>query len=386
VDEFTANLMAGVSAVRQHSMRTPWGETGEPFWAARLPESFEAADVPESLAPFMDRNTHFALDAARQALNQSGLLERANTRLGRGVVIIGTGMAGQNTISEVFAATFIERKSRVHPFTVPRIMPSAPNSLICMRYGLHAPGFSVSSACASSNHAIGIALMMLRSGQADWAITGGTEAGITHMGLASWKSMRVVSKSFSAPFSEGPPGMAIGEGAGIVVLETQQHLEASGGKPLCEVAGFGMTSDGAHITQMNPEVAAIAVRAALDDAGITPAEVGHINAHGTGTELNDRCEAEVIHRVYGEYATRIPVCSTKAAHGHAIGATSALELIAGMASLQQQKVPPTANFTKLRSGAELNVVHGAALEAPIDTVVSHAFGFGGLNAIVVLRR
>ncbi len=386
VGDFIRRLMAGESAVREHTMLDPWGERSEPFWAARLPDDFQASELPASLLPFMDRNTHFALDAADQAIRQSGLLDRANARPGRGVVVIGMGMSGQATVNDVYASMFIERKTRAHPFSVPRIMSSAPNSLICIRYGLNAAGFAVSSACASSNHALGIALMMLRSGQADWAIAGGAEAGITHTGLASWRSMRVVSKSVSAPFSTGPVGMAIGEGAGVVVLETQAHLEASGGTALCELAGFGMSTDGCHMTQMNPHVAASAVRAALDDAGVTPADVDAINAHGTGTELNDRCESEVIHHVYGEHATRIPVSSTKAAHGHAIAATSALEFIACLGAMQLQQAPPTANFSSLRAEVNLNVVHGAALPMPIDTVVSHAFGFGGLNAIVVLRR
>jgi nodulation protein E len=386
VDEFTANLMAGTSAVRETTIMTPWGEPTDPFWAAQLPDDFAAPDVPSSLTPFADRNSQFALDAAHQALEQAAFLGRDRSRLGRGIVIVGVGMAGQTTINETFSSMYLERKKRVHPFTVPRIMPSAPNSMICMRYGLTAPGFAVSSACASSNHALGLAYEMLKSGMADWAIAGGTEAGITHTGIASWRAMRVTSPSYSAPFSEGPLGMTIGEGAGMVVLETEEHAARFGVDGLCEFAGFGMTSDGCHMTQMNMAVAGEAVAAALADAGITAAAVDYINAHGTGTELNDRCEAEVIAHVYGEHAERIPVSSTKAAHGHCIAATSALEFIASMQSIRQHRAPPTANFTGLRAGIQLNVVRERAHEDDIDTVVSHAFGFGGLNAIVVLRR
>ncbi|MGB0954939.1 MAG: beta-ketoacyl-[acyl-carrier-protein] synthase family protein [Panacagrimonas sp.] len=382
---FTDALMSGASAVKAHNIGVPGGDQKASFWGAWFGPEYQSEVAGHGVQPFMDRSTHFALDAADEAIKRSGLLQRPSLDRGRGVIVCGIGLSGQVTMSQLFFSIYGQGKKRAHPFTVPKLMPSGANSIIAMQYGLSAPGFSVSSACASSNHAVGIALGMLRSGICDWAIVGGAEAGIGYVSLLSWQSLRVTSPSHSAPFSEGPTGMAIGEGAAMVVLETEAHAQAGGAKPLAELAGFGMSSDGDHMTQMNPAVAGRAIELALADAGISAAEVDHINAHGTGTQLNDRSESEVIHRVYGEHARRIPVTSTKAAHGHAIGATSALELIAGVASLQQQQIPPTANFTRLREGVDLNVVHGQAQQAALSNVVSHAFGFGGLNAVLALR-
>lgn len=384
MEPFGQALMGGASAVREHRVRVPTSEEYEPCWASKLPEDFVCESAPRTLQPFMDRNTHFALDAADQALKQSGLLERPAELRGRGVIICGVGMAGQHTLGEAYQHLFVSGQKRPHPFTVPRCMPSAPNSIIAMAYQLDAPGFAVSSACATSNHAIGLATLLLRSGQFDWAIVGGTEAGITFAGMRSWRALKVTSDSWSAPFSEGPLGLAIGEGAAMFVLETEANARRANARPLASVLGFGMTSDGAHMTQMQQEKAAKAIQLAIADAGLAPEDVHHINSHGTGTELNDRSECEVIHRVYGRSADRIPVTSTKAAHGHAIGATSALEFAACLIALEQQRVPPTVNFTRLRNGIQLDVVNGSARSLLMENVVSHAFGFGGLNAVLVL--
>lgn len=381
---FGSALMRGESGVREHSIRIPGSEDLDSCWASKLPDDFACESAPRTLQPFMERNTHFALEATDQALKQSGLLARHAAWRGRGLIICGVGMAGQHTTAEAYENLMVAGNRRTHPFTVPRCMPSAPNSLIAMAYGLDAPGFAVSSACATSNHAVGLATLLLRSGQFDWAIVGGTEAGITYAGLLSWRAMKVTSKHWSAPFSEGPLGLAIGEGSAMFVLETEAYARQTDATPLGTVRGFGMSSDGAHMTQMDQAKAADAIRQAIHDAGLQPEQIDHINAHGTGTELNDRCESEVIHRVYGAAAEHVPVTSTKAAHGHAIGATSALEMAACLIALEQQCVPPTVNFTKLREGTRLNVVHGEAKPTRLQAIASHAFGFGGLNAVLVL--
>ena len=381
---FGAALMAGESGVRERNLRIPGSADVDSCWASSLPDDFVCESAPRAVQPFMERNTHFALEATDQALRQSSLLQRQSAQRGRGLIICGVGMAGQHTTSEAYENLLVAGNRRSHPFTVPRCMPSAPNSIIAMAYGLDAPGFAVSSACATSNHAIGLAALLLRSGQFDWAIAGGTEAGITFAGMQSWRALKVTSKHWSAPFSEGPLGLAIGEGSAMFVLETEAYARKTGSTPLGRILGFGMTSDGAHMTQMDQEKAADAIRYAIHDAGLQVEDIDHINAHGTGTELNDRSECEVIHRVYGHRAEAIPVTSTKAAHGHAIGATSALEFAASLIALEQQRVPPTVNFSQLREGICLNVAHGQAQARQLRTVVSHAFGFGGLNAVLVL--
>ena len=330
---------------------------------------------------FLDRHVQFALVAARQAMAEAGLRPDP----ARSAVIMGTAGGGLVTSDEAYRAVYAEGKARVHPFTVPRLMPSAAASHISMDFGLTGPTFAVSSACASSNHAIGLAFQMVRSGMVDQALAGGSEAMLSFGGLKAWEGLRVMSPDGCRPFAAGRNGMVQGEGAAVFLLETLEAAQARGAAVLAEVAGFAMTADAADIVLPNPEGAARAMAGALADAGLAPDAVDHINAHGTGTAANDRSEAEAMARVFGPRAGAIPVTATKSLHGHLIGAAGAVELI-GVLSALQGLIPPTAGFDAADPACAVDLVTGAARQAEVAVALSNAFAFGGLNAVLALRR
>ena len=330
----------------------------------------------------LDRHVQFALVAARQAMAQAGLSPDPE----RTAVIMGTGGGGLITSDEAYRAVYAEGKSRVHPFTVPRLMHSAAASHISMEMGLMGPTFSVSSACASSNHAIGLAVQMLRAGAADVALAGGSEAMLSFGGLKAWEGLRVMSPDACRPFSLGRNGMVQGEGAAVFVLEDREAALARGARVLAEICGVGMTSDASDIVMPNPEGASRAMQRALSDAGWTAESVDHINAHGTATAANDRCEAEALRRVFGPRAAEIPVTSTKSLHGHLIGAAGAVELIGCLLALQEGLIPPTAGFLAPDPDCAVDLVTGTARQGRFDRVLSNGFAFGGLNAVLALAR
>jgi nodulation protein E len=330
----------------------------------------------------LDRHAQFALVSARQAMAQAGLSPDPE----RTAVIMGTGGGGLITSDEAYRAVYAEGKSRVHPFTVPRLMHSAAVSHISMEMGLMGPTFSVSSACASSNHAIGLAVQMLRAGVADVALAGGSEAMLSFGGLKAWEGLRVMSPDACRPFSMGRNGMVQGEGAAVFVLEEREAALARGAHILAEICGVGMTSDASDIVMPNPEGASRAMQRALSDAGWTAESVDHINAHGTATTANDRCEAEALYRVFGQRAAEIPVTSTKSLHGHLIGAAGAVELIGCLSALQDGLIPPTAGFLAPDPDCAVDLVTGTARQGGFDRVLSNGFAFGGLNAVLALAR
>lgn len=334
---------------------------------------------------FYDRFTQFALVAARDAMAQAGLTQVPGdpTRWG---AVIGTAGGGNSTVNDAFRAVFAEGKNRVHPFTVPRLMNNAAASHLTMDWGLMGPAFSVATACASSNHAIGLAFQMIRSGMADGMLAGGAESMLNFGGLKAWEGLRVMSPDGCHPFSLGRNGMVQGEGAGVYVLESLDGAQARGAEILAEIKGFCMTSDAGDIVMPSVEGAARAMRGALADAGVDAEAIGYINAHGTGTAANDRTEAAAIHAVFGPRAAAVPVSSTKAMHGHCIGATGAIELAACLLALRAGVIAPTVNFTAPDPDCALDVVPNTAREARVDTVISNAFAFGGLNAVLVLGR
>ena len=254
-----------------------------------------AAHFDAKRLPMLDRISQFGLVAARQAMAQAGLA--AGDAPGA-AVILGAG-GGQQTYDAVYEQFYGQGLNRVHPFTVPRIMPNAPASHITMEFGLRGPCFTIASACASANHAIGQAAQMVRSGMVDVAVTGGSDASVVVGFLKGWEALRVLSADTCRPFSRDRSGLVIGEGAGILVLEAADHALARGATPLMEIAGFGMTADGVDITAPDASGAARAMQAALDDAGIAAEQVGYVNAHGTGTRLNDRTEVAALRQVFG---------------------------------------------------------------------------------------
>lgn len=334
---------------------------------------------------FYDRITQMALVAAAEAVGQSGIsFEGA---LGpRTATIIGTAMGGLQTQDENYYAVYHEMKNRVHPFIIPRLMANAPVSQISMKYGLQGPGFSVSTACSSSNHAMGQAFHLIRSGTVDAAVTGGTESVLCFGGMKAWEGLRVMSKDACRPFSRTRDGMVLGEGAAILILEELEHARGRGAPILGEIVGFGMTADAGDIVQPALEGASGAMRMALSDGGVDPGEIGYINAHGTATAMNDRVEAAAIKSVLGAQAAQVLVSSTKSMHGHPIGAAGAMEAVAVLMALGEGVVPPTIGHEEPDPEIDLDVVPNVAREARVDAALSNSFAFGGLNAVLAFRR
>jgi nodulation protein E len=332
-----------------------------------------------------DRFTQFALSAARQAIVQSGLIFDEELSLCSGAVL-GTAGGGVNTWDENYRAVYEEGKNRVHPFVVPKLMNNAAPSHVSMEWNLRGPSFSVSTACASSNHAMGIAFQMVRSGAAKVMITGGAEAMLCFGGIKAWEGLRVMSKSACRPFSANRDGMVQGEGAGVFVFEDYEHARARGAHILAEVAGFSMTSDAGDIVMPSANGAERAMAGALRDAGLNLEEIGYINAHGTGTAANDRTECAAITHVFAQHADRLLVSSTKSMHGHLIGGTGAVELLACLLALNEGVIAPTINYEVPDPECALDVVPNVAREAKVSATLSNAFAFGGLNAVIALKK
>jgi nodulation protein E len=275
--------------------------------------------------------------------------------------------------------------NRVHPLTIPKTMANAGASHISMEFGITGPSFTISTACSSAAHAIGQAFWMVRSGVTDLAITGGSEAPFSVGILKAWEAMRVVSPDTCRPFSKDRHGMILGEGGAMLVLEPLEAARARGARIHAEIVGFGMSADAGHITQPSAEGAARAIRAALRDAALAPEAIGYINAHGTGTAANDPTETSAIRAVFGAHAGRLPVSSTKSMHGHALGASAALECLATALALRDGLLPPTANFREPDPECDLDVIPNQARAAQVEYALSNSFAFGGLNAVLALR-
>lgn len=381
--EFWETLQAGRSAIapieqvdcsgfRFHNGAEVRGYSHKPYFDDRR-------------ADFLDRFAQFAVIAAREAVADARIEWSPQLRETTAIVT-GSCVGGQNAQDAGFTDVYKNGGSRVHPLTIPRTMANAGASHISMEMGITGPAFTVSTACASAGHAIGQAFWMVRSGAAEMAIAGGSEAPFSFGLLKAWEAMRVVSPDTCRPFSRDRRGMILGEGAAMLVLEPLDGALARGAHIHAEVAGFGMSADASHITQPSPDGAARAVRAALRDAGIGPEQVGYINAHGTGTSANDPTETTAIRAVFGAAADRLSVSSTKAVHGHALGAAAALEAAATILALRDGILPPTANFTEPDPECALDVLPNCARRAAIEWALSNSFAFGGLNAVLAFRR
>jgi len=337
-----------------------------------------AAHFAPRRLPMLDRTSQLALIAAREAIGHAAL-----TLSPRHAVILGASF-GHETFDQAYRQFYGEGAHRVHPFTVPRVMPNAPASHISMEFGIRGPCFTTASACASATHAIGLAFHMVRSGSVDVAVTGGTDASVVVGVLKGWEGLRVLSADTCRPFSKDRSGLVIGEGAGILVIESLDHAQRRDAVVHAEIVGFGMGADGLDITAPDPAGAAAAMRHALDDAECAPGDIDYVNAHGTGTKLNDTTEAAALRQVFGE---RMPlVSSTKSIVGHCLTAGGALELIATVMALRDGIVPPTANFTAPDPACDIDCVPNVAREAAVRTALSNSLAFGGLNAVLVARR
>lgn len=364
----------------------PAGEAAIRMKVAAQVAGFDpASHFPPAQLALLDRVSQFALVAAGEAIAQSGLVFDAGNSA-RAAVVVGTGVGGELARDEQSRRLYRDNAERVHPMSIVRIMPSAPASQVGMAFNLRGPGFAVSSACASSNHAIAQAALMLRHGLADMALAGGTEACFSLSGIRAWEAMRLVADDTCRPFCAQRHGLVLGEGAGMFVLEEMEHARARGADILAELSGFGMSADAGDIVAPSAEGAAEALRMALRDARLEPDHVDYINAHGTGTPLNDPTETRAIHQVFGGHAKTLAVSSTKGVHGHALGAAGALELVAAIGALREQVVPPTANFIDPDPACDLDYVPNHAREMPVRAVLSNSFAFGGLNAVLALKR
>ena len=332
-----------------------------------------------------DRFTQFTLLAARQAMTQSGL-KFSGELADRSGVVFGTSGGGLNTQDENYRVVYEEGKNRVHPFIVPKLMNNAAASHVSMEYNLRGPSFTVATACASSNHAMGQAFNMIRSGMASVMVTGGSEAMLCFGGFKAWEGLRVMSRDACRPFSANRNGMVQGEGAGVFVFEDWDHAVARGADILAEVVGFSMTSDASDIVMPSKMGAARAISGALKDARLNPEDVAYINAHGTGTTANDKTECAAVADVFGAHADQLMMSSTKSMHGHLIGGTGAVELLACLMALKDGIVAPTIGYQEADPECALDVVPNIAREAKVDVALSNAFAFGGLNAVIALRR
>ena len=339
----------------------------------------------ERQIPTLDRVSQFAVVAAREAIAQANITFDMPLSV-RTACIIGTGVGGQTTHDDSFRRLYRENKSRAFPLTIPKLMVNAPASQISMFCGLRGPSFAVASACASATHAIGIAFHMVRSGAVDCAVTGGTEACITYGTMRGWEAMRVMSPDVPRPFSIDRKGMIIGEGAAMLVLEPLERAQARGAEILGELVGFGMSADAADLTAPDVGGMSRAMQGALGDAGLAPEDIQYVNAHGTGTAANDETETGALHQVFDKHAGKLVISSTKSIVGHALGAAGALEMVATVLAVREGKVPPTIGYLGPDPACDLDYVPNEARALAIDAALSNSFAFGGLNAVLVVRR
>jgi nodulation protein E len=352
--------------------------------AAQIRDSEIAGLLEPNLLPISDRFTQFALMAADEALSQAGI-PREHPLGARTAVIVGTGVGGYTTIEETHYAYYVS-KARLDPLSIPRGMSNAAPCLIGMRHGCTGPTFAVVSACSSASQAIGIGALFVRAGIVDRAIVGGSEAALTASAVRSWESLRVLTPDYCRPFSTGRNGMVLGEGAAIFVLESARVAEARGAAPLAELAGYGTSSDAKDIVRPDVDGAAAAMRLALEDAGLAADTVDYVNAHGTGTIMNDVVETEAMQRVFGVRYGKIPISSTKPIHGHALGASGALELAITIMAMRDNVAPPTINWLGPDPKCGLDPVPNEARAVPIRIAMSNSFAFGGINASLIVRR
>ncbi len=344
----------------------------------------ELAHFNRQQVALYDRFTQFTLLAAKEAIAQAGLTF-AGELAARSGVVLGTAGGGVNTWDENYRSVYEEGKNRVHPFVVPKLMNNAAASHVSMEYNLKGPAFTVATACASSNHAMGLAFQMIRAGGCTVMLTGGSEAMLCFGGIKAWEGLRVMSRDACRPFSANRNGMVQGEGAATFVFEEYDHARARGAVMLAEVAGFAMTSDAADIVMPSQQGAERAITGALADARLNAGDVGYINAHGTGTAANDKTECAAVAHAFGPHADRLMISSTKSMHGHLIGGTGAVELLACIMALRDGIIAPTIGYEEPDPECALDVVPNVARQAKVNAVLSNAFAFGGLNAVLALR-
>lgn len=391
VDTFWSRLTAGESGV--HKLETIDTSAYKVHFGGDIPD-FDATEwIDKREVKRLDRFTQFAVHAGGQAIQDSGLdfdkVDRAKCG-----VILGSGIGGLGEIEIQIEKMLSKGPERVSPFTVPKMMLNAAGGNLSITYGLKGPNYAVATACASATNAMGDALRSVRLGETDVVITGGTEAAITHMGLAAFQNMKALSTrnedpaAASRPFDADRDGFVLGEGAGLLVFEELEHAKARNARIYAEVLGYGTTSDAGHITAPDPEGkgAAAAMRAAIADAGVSPEHVDYINAHGTSTPLGDKAETQAIKAVFGAHAQKMKLSSTKSALGHSLGASGGIEAVISCKTIQESMIAPTINYTTPDPECDLDYTPNQAAKCEVNVAMSNSFGFGGHNACILFRK
>jgi nodulation protein E len=384
VGSYWASLKQGVCGIGPITqMPTPEELTQKV--AAEVKDFDPLKHFDERQISMLDRVSQFAVVAAREAIAQAAIHFDMPLSL-RTATIVGSGAGGQVTLDDSFRRIYKENKTRLFPLTVPKLMVNAPASQVSMHCGLRGPAFVVASACASATHAMGLAFHMVRSGQVDCAVTGGAEACLTFGGLRGWEAMRVMAPDACRPFSKDRKGMILGEGAAMLVLEPLDRALARGARILGEIAGFGMSADAADLTSPDLGGMTRAMEGALADAKMAARDIQYINAHGTGTAANDVAETKAVHQVFGAQAKKLAVSSTKSMVGHALGASGALEMVATLLAMRDGIVPPTIGYLGPDPACDLDYVPNDARALTIDAALSNSFAFGGLNAVLAVKK
>ncbi len=342
----------------------------------------------------MDRFVHFGVAAALDAIEDAGL-KITSTNAERVGVLVGSGIGGLRTLEDQCRVLVESGPSKISPFLIPMMIADMASGHISIITGAKGPNSTVVTACATGAHALGDSLEIIRRGAADVMICGGTEAAVTQVGVAGFGNMKAMTSKYndnptkaSRPFEAGRDGFVIGEGAGVVVLESLEHAEARGAHIYCELAGYGMSGDAYHMTQpaAGGEGVARAMVAALSDAGVQPEEVGYINAHGTSTPLNDKNETAALKKVFGDHAYKLAVSSTKSMTGHLLGGAGGIEAVAAALAIHSGQLPPTINYDNPDPDCDLDYIPNVARTQQVEVAVSNNSGFGGHNAVIVMKR
>jgi 3-oxoacyl-[acyl-carrier-protein] synthase II len=387
-ETFFASLMAGKSGIKR--LETDFVAELDAQLAGWITDFDPLAHFVKNKAATMDRVTQFAVVASQQAIADAGLDLESEDRERMGVYL-GTGMGGAASIEEGYVRLYRENAKRLKPFTVLMAMNNAASAQVALDFGLTGPDLTFCTACSSSSVAIGEAVRQIRHGYTDVMLAGGTEALLTFGTIKAWEALRTLAaedtehpEASCKPFSANRSGLVLGEGAAMVILEDMDRAVARGAHIYAEIIGYGSSNDSSHITQPSVEGQARAIRRALDEAGITPDQLDYINAHGTGTKLNDVTETNAIKQVCG---TGVPVSSTKSMHGHLMGAAGAVEFVACMMALEKQALPPTAHLVQPDPECDLDYIPNVGREnVKVDTVMSNSFAFGGTSGVLIARK
>ena len=351
----------------------------------KVEEHLETSQI-RKLDPF----SIFALVAAQEAI-ENAKINWNNINMHQVGVILGTGVGGIYTMEEQHSVLMNRGSRRISPFFVPKMIANIAAGHVAIKWGLKGPNHTVTTACASATDAIGIATRLIQIGDADMIIAGGTEASITPLTISGFANMKALSRNpdnqtASRPFDKNRDGFVMGEGAGIMVIESEEHAKNRHAEILGEIAGYGSTNDASHITQPQKEGAVLAMKKAIQDAGLLPVNIDYINAHGTSTPLNDKNETNAIKDVFGDHAYSLKISSTKSMTGHLLGASGSIEAIASVKAIEHNLAPPTINYVTADPDCDLDYVPNTVQQFPIDTVISNSFGFGGHNAVILIKR